>query len=126
MKLRVKIGLAFLVLSSFAASGCSRNAIEAVNLANEADQLRTVDLEGAIAKYEQAIQLDPTNHRIIWKLALAHRRKEAWDKVASTLARAVQVAPTFANYWFHRGYALARQAEANTISWEEAKEPLRK
>lgn len=126
MKLRVKVGLAFLVLSSFASSACSRNAIEAVNLANEADGQRTIDPEGAISKYEQAIQLDPTNHRIMWKLALTHRKKEAWDKVASTLARAVQVAPTYANYWFHRGFALARQAEAGTISWEEAKEPLKK
>lgn len=126
MKLGAKVGLAFLLLSSLASSACSRNAIEAVNLANEADKQRTVDLEGAISKYEQAIQLDPSNHRIIWKLALSYRKKEAWDKVASTLARAVQVAPTFANYWFHRGYALARQAETGAISWEEAKEPLKK
>lgn len=126
MKLRVKVGLATLVLSSLVSGGCSRAPIEAVNLANEADKQRQVDLEGAIAKYEQAIQLDPSNHRIIWKLALAYRKKEAWDKVASTLARAVQVAPTYANYWFHRGFALARQAEAGALSWEEAKEPLRK
>ena len=57
---------------------------------------------------------------------MAYQKKEAWDKVASTLARATQVAPKFANYWYQRGYALEEQAEKKTISWEEAKEPFKK
>src|SRR5262249_39369598 len=80
----------------------------------------------AISKYEQAVTLDPTNHRIMFKMAMAYRKKEAWDKVASTLARATQVAPTFANYWFERAYAIEQQASKKTLSWEEAKEPLKK
>ena len=68
----------------------------------------------------------PTNHRILYKLAKAYQKKEAWDKVASTLARATQVAPKFANYWYLRGYALEEQAAKKTTSWEEAKEPFKK
>lgn len=108
-------------------AGCSRDHIEAINLANEGDRSVKVNVEGAIQKYEQAIQLDPTNHRILWKLAKAYEKKEDWDKLASTLARAVQVAPDFANYWFKRGYALMQQARAgNPDAYEQAKEPLKK
>jgi len=108
-------------------SACSRDHIEAINLANEGDQAIKVNTEGAIQKYEQAIQLDPTNHRIMWKLAKAYEKKEDWDKLASTLSRATGVAPDFANYWFKRGYALMKQAEAgNPDKYEEAKEPLKK
>ena len=53
------------------AGGCSRNHIEAINLANEGDKAKGANLEEAISKYEQATQLDPTNHRIMWKLCLA-------------------------------------------------------
>jgi tetratricopeptide (TPR) repeat protein len=120
------LGVAVVVGIALCASGCSRRAIEAVNLANEADQQKKVDVEGAITKYEQAVQLDPTNHRIMYKLAMAYKKKEVWEKVASTLARATQVAPTFANYWYERGYALVQVAEKASShgAWEEAKEPL--
>lgn len=108
-------------------TGCSRDHIEAINLANEGDQSVRVNVEGAIQKYEQAIQLDPTNHRILWKLAVAYEKKEDWDKLASTLSRAVQVAPDFATYWYKRGHALVMQAEAgNPDAYEQAKEPLKK
>ncbi len=125
MKLRALIGVG-LILASTATLGCSRNTIEAINLANEADKQKDVDVDGAISKYEQAVQLDPTNHRILYKLAQAYRKKEAWDKVASTLARAAQLAPKFANYQYWRGAAIEQQAEKKTISWEEAKDPLKK
>jgi len=114
------------LLFAWAAMGCSRKHIEAINLANEGDQVVKVNVEGAIQKYEQATQLDPTNHRILWKLAAAHEKKEDWDKLASTLAKAVQVAPDFANYWFKRGYALVKLAEAGSAeAYEQAKEPLK-
>jgi tetratricopeptide (TPR) repeat protein len=45
--------------------------------------------------------------------------------MASTLSRAAQIAPSFADYHFRRGYALVQLAEAgNPDSYEEAKEPL--
>jgi len=126
MKLRPLFGLVATSLVTLASLGCSRNAIEAINLANDADKQVSVDVDGAISKFEQAVQLDPTNHRILYKLAKAQQKKEAWDKVASTLARATQVAPKFANYQYLRGYALEEQAAKKTTSWEEAKDPFKK
>jgi tetratricopeptide (TPR) repeat protein len=107
--------------------GCSRDHIEAINLANEGDQSIKVNVEGAIQKYEQAVQLDPSNHRILWKLAQAYEKKEDWDKLASTAARAVQAAPEFASYYYKQGLALNNQAEAgNPDAYAQSKEPLKK
>ncbi|MBK6694170.1 MAG: tetratricopeptide repeat protein [Myxococcales bacterium] len=108
------------------ATGCSRNPIEAVNLSNEGDKARAANIDEAISKYEQATQLDPSNHRIINKLATAYQKKEAWDKVASTLVRAEKMAPTHANFFFLHGHAIVKQADSPkpTAKWEEAKEPL--
>ena len=107
--------------------GCSRSHIEAINLANEGDQSVKVNVEQAITKYEQAVQLDPTNHRLLWKLAAAYEKKEDWDKLASTTSRATQVAPDFATYWYKRGYSLIKQGEAgNKDAYEQAKDPLKK
>jgi tetratricopeptide (TPR) repeat protein len=117
---------ACLIATAALSAGCSRHRQEAVILANEADQAVKVDVEGAINKYEQATRLDPTNHHIFNKLAMAYRKKEDWDKVASTLARAAQLAPKYANYWFFRGYALEMQAKKKVSSYDEAKEPLAK
>lgn len=112
-------------LAGITTSGCSRDHIEAVNLANEGDKSVKVNVEGAIQKYEQARQLDASNHAILWKLAKAYRKKEDWEKMASVLAQATQQAPEFANYWFERGYALIKMAEAgNPDMYEEAKAPL--
>lgn len=108
---------------SVAGFGCSRHRQEAVILANQADKEVQVNPDGAANKYDQATKLDPTNHRIFYKLAMAYKKKEEWDKVASTLSRTTQLAPKFANYWFERGYALEQQAKKKTVSYEEAKEP---
>jgi tetratricopeptide (TPR) repeat protein len=108
-------------------SGCSRDRIEAVNLSNEGDEAVKVNVEGAIQKYEQSIDLDPTSHETLWRLAKAYEKKEDWDKTASTLARAVQVAPDFANYWGARGHALVEQARmGNADAYKQAQEPLKK
>ncbi len=108
------------------ASGCSRNNIEAVNLAIEADKSKDTNVDEAISKYEQATNLDPTNHRILWKLARAYSKKEAWDKVASTCAKAEKIAPTHADYTEKRGIAIARQAakQGASANWSDAKGPL--
>jgi tetratricopeptide (TPR) repeat protein len=106
------------------AAACSRNNIEAVNLANEGDQAKASNLDEAISKYEQATKLDPTSHRIMWKLALAYSKKEQWDKVAQTCALAEKQAPEFANYWYMHGHALYEQAQKGSVGWGEAKEPL--
>ena len=122
-KVRSVVGAA---LCMFAVAGCSRNNIEAVNLSNEADKARGGNLEDAISKYEQATTLDPTNHRILWKLATAYQKKEQWDKVTSTLTKAQKIAPTYANYFFLDGYAREQVASSpkGSANWADAKEPL--
>jgi tetratricopeptide (TPR) repeat protein len=110
--------------AGLATTGCSRNNIEAVNLANEGDKDKASNLDSAISKYEQAANLDPTNHRILYKLGLAYQKKEQWDKVASTMARAEKVAPKHANYYFLHGLANARMAAKGPTSWSECKQPL--
>jgi tetratricopeptide (TPR) repeat protein len=120
------IAMAGLMAASVAGLGCSRHRQEAVILANQADKEVAINPEGAANKYDQATKLDPNNHRIFFKLAMAYKKQEAWDKVASTLSRATQLAPKFANYWFERGWALEQQARKKTISYDEAKEPYQK
>lgn len=126
MKCRAIAVAVTLVAAVLCSQGCSRHRQEAVKLANQGDAVVELDPTGAISKYEQAVKLDPTNHRIFYKLAKAYKMKEEWDKVASTLARATDLAPTYANYWFERGYALEQQAKKKAISYEEAKEPYKK
>ncbi|MFO0643702.1 MAG: tetratricopeptide repeat protein [Polyangiaceae bacterium] len=125
MKMLAKVVVLSLSASALLGGlGCSRNNIEAVNLANEGDKSKSVNVDEAISKYEQAVNLDPSNHRILWKLALAYTKKEEWAKVASTCKKAQAVAPTFANYFFQNGLANARMAVKGPASWAEAKEPL--
>src|SRR5262245_28223774 len=123
MKLGSVVVAASLVLL---AAGCSRNRQEAVKKEIQADGEVKTNVEGAISKYDEGTHLDPTNHRIFYKLAKAYEKKEDWDKVASTMARATQLAPKYANYWLLRGYALEQLARKKTVQWEEAKEPLQK
>src|SRR5262245_46900839 len=125
MKLRAIALGAALTTTAFVA-GCSRHRQEAVKLSNEGDIVVDIDPNAAIQKYEQAVQLDASNHQILYKLSKAYKKKEEWAKVASTLARATDLAPSFANYWFERGWALTQQAKKGTISWEECKEPYTK
>jgi tetratricopeptide (TPR) repeat protein len=120
------IAVSCLLVSSVFGLGCSRNRQEAVLLANEGDKAVKVDVDNAISKYEQASKLDPTSHPILYKMAMAYRKKEDWEKAASTLSRATQLAPKYANYWFYRGHSLEMQAKKKTISYQEAREPFQK
>lgn len=112
-----------LVLGASVLLACSRNNIEAVNLAIEGDKARSGDVDGAISKYEQGTNLDPTNHRILWKLGTAYAKKEQWEKLANTMAKAEKLAPKNANYFYLHGVALARTA-AKSNAWADAKGPL--
>ncbi len=109
---------------------CSRNNIEAVNLANEGDKAKTSNLDEAISKYEQATKLDGDNARIWWKLALAYEKKEDWQKMASACSQAEEAAErvdkkkTHADYYFRQGYALEQLAEKGGGSWADAKPPF--
>jgi len=109
------------VLVGVSAVACNRNDIEAVTLSNEADQLKGTNLDSAIAKYEQAVNLDPANHRILWKLSAAYAKQEKWDKVALAMSKAEKLQPKNALYWFQHGVAVARQAERGPLTWADAK-----
>ena len=95
-----------------------------------ATRRRAPNLDEAISKYEQATKLDPTNHRIWWKLALAYQKKEDWEKVATACSHAEEAAEkadgkkTHADYYFHQGYALEQLAEKGAGSWADAKAPF--
>jgi tetratricopeptide (TPR) repeat protein len=112
------------------AAGCSRNNIEAVNLANEGDQAKGGNLDEAISKYDQATKLDPDNARIWWKLVLSYEKKEDWQKMASSCVGAEEAAQrtektkTHADYYFRQGYALEQLAETGAGSWADVKAPL--
>ena len=89
-----------------------------------------VNVDAAIAKYTEALQLEPNNVDVLWKLSRAHDRKEDWVAVAATLERALRLEPHVANYAHWRGHALVQLAQesASTDSapktYEAAREPL--
>jgi tetratricopeptide (TPR) repeat protein len=121
---RARAGL--LLAGALMGQACSRNHIEAINLANEGDQALKNSASTAIKKYEEATRLDPTNHFILAKLARAYQKQEEWDKMGASFARAAQIAPEFANYHYYRGFALIKVAEAgNPDAYEQAKAPLK-
>jgi tetratricopeptide (TPR) repeat protein len=119
-----------LALGPAAAAGCSRNNIEAVNLANEGDQAKNGNLDDAISKYDQATKLDPDNARIWWKLALAYEKKEDWVKMSQTCVKAEEASEkaekkkTHADYYFRQGYALTQVADQGNGPWADAKAPF--
>lgn len=130
MKLRSVIRFATQIASISVAVGvaaCSRDHIEAINLANQGDKSIAVNVEGAIQKYEEASRLDPANHLILFKLAKAYQKKEDWTQMESALGRAVAQAPEFANYWYYRGFAhMQKAALGEPDYYEQAKAPLQK
>jgi len=116
--------------TALVATACSRNNIEAVNLANEGDQAKSANIDEAISKYDQATKLDPDNARIWWKLALSYEKKEDWQKMASTCVSAQEAAErtekkkAHADYYFRQGYALEQLAEKGAGPWADAKAPF--
>jgi tetratricopeptide (TPR) repeat protein len=106
-----------------AAPRCAAQA-QAAERAFEGDQRVKLAPDLAAAAYEEALRLDPDNHRIVFKLAMARRKVERWDDMARTMARAVELAPSFANYWLELGYAREMLARRKEGSWADAKEPL--
>ena len=118
------------LLVATASVGCSRNNIEAVNLANEGDQAKSANIDEAISKYDQATKLDADNPRIWWKLVLAYEKKEDWQKMATAASHAEEAAEKadgkklHADYYFRQGYAIEQLAETAGGSWADAKAPF--
>ncbi len=125
-----KVVLAVATVAAFALPACSRNNIEAVNLANEGDKAKDSNIDDAISKYEQATKLDPDNTRIWWKLALAYEKKEDWVKMSGACTKAEEAAEkadkkkTHADYYFRQGYALTQLADKGDGPWADAKAPF--
>ena len=119
--------VAALALSSTvsrASADCPRVDPASITLTNEADTLRATNVDGAIERYVEASRLAPSNVLILWKLATAYQKKEAWADVASTLVFATKLAPAHADYFFLMGYAqskLARWADAKASLEQAAK-----
>jgi tetratricopeptide (TPR) repeat protein len=118
------------LLVATASVGCSRNNIEAVNLANEGDQAKSANIDEAISKYDQATKLDADNPRIWWKLVLAYEKKEDWQKMATAASHAEEAAEKadgkklHADYYFRQGYAIEQLAENAGGSWADSKAPF--
>src|SRR6185295_12683485 len=90
---------------------CARGSMEAAAFAKDGDTKRKIDLDGAIESYKKAAHIEPDNHRIHWKLATAYVTKEDWKNADGELATACAQAPTFAMYFFMRGFALERMKQ---------------
>jgi tetratricopeptide (TPR) repeat protein len=125
MNVRLKVVAGSLV-ALVALGGCSRNRQEAALLAQNARKEVDLNPEGAASKYEQAIQLDPTNHDFMFALAMVHEKRKEWSKLEDTLKRASALAPTYANYSFWRGYAKEQLIEKREATWDDVKEPMSK
>ncbi|MEN9579286.1 MAG: hypothetical protein RJA70_2295 [Pseudomonadota bacterium] len=107
--------------------GCSRDHIEAIQLANAGDQAVKLNVGSAVKKYEEATRLDPANYQILWKLSQAYAKQEEWSKVETTLSRAASMEPANADFQYWRGLSFIKLAEAgNKGAYEDAKEPLKK
>jgi len=114
-------------LLSVGAVGCNRNKQDAIIKANEGDKTLKGDLDGAITAYQEAANMDPSNHLIWNKLAQAYLKKPDWAKAAEAFASAIKAdtdahggKPTYATYFALRGYALEQQAKKKPGSGDSA------
>ena len=109
------------------ASACSRDHIEAINLANEGDQSVKVNIEGRFRSTSRRSSSIPRITGSSGSSRTPTRRRRTGRRWRRRCRAPRQVAPDFANYCFKRGYALIKMAEAgNPDKYEEAKEPLQK
>lgn len=104
-----------------------REREQARALSDAGDTLVKRDVTRAIDSYTRAIRVYPKDHRLFLKLALALLRQEDWRRAEVALTRAVELGPSFANYWFQLGNVLVMQAEEGDASaFERAKVPLKR
>jgi tetratricopeptide (TPR) repeat protein len=97
----------------------------ALALSNEGDARLKVNVDGAIEKYTEALRLEPDNVDVLWKASRAYEKKEDWEQVVATLARASRLAPQVPWYWRWQGNALVELARAGKPgAYEAAREPL--
>ena len=56
-------------------TAATANHQRALALVNEGDRTVKVDVEAAIAKYTESLQLEPDNVDVLWKLSRAYDKK---------------------------------------------------
>jgi len=124
------LGLSAWLLAAPAPAQCPDDprSGDAADLVRQGDSVAHVNADEALAKYQQAAAIDPTD-AIWWKVALAFQRKEDWAGEADACAKAEAAAEqrdhkkTHADYYYRHGYALAQLA-AQGGSWEQARARL--
>jgi tetratricopeptide (TPR) repeat protein len=96
-----------------------------VALSNEGDAAVKVSVDAALEKYAEALRLEPDNVDVLWKASRAYEKKEDWEQVVVTLARAARLAPLVVWYWRWQGHALVQLGRAGKSgAYEAAREPL--
>lgn len=103
---------------------CREELPEVQELMQKADQIAATEPEQAIALYEKAAKLSPSNARVQYRLGQLYKKQDEWPKAMASFTRATAIAPTFANYWFELGYALGRLAERKKAPWGDAQKAL--
>jgi len=106
--------------------GAARDRERARALVQEGDATLKVNVDGAIEKYAAALQLDSVNVYALWKLSLAYEKKQDWERVAATLARAATLEPDVVVHWQRRGNALVELARERGRDYELARESLQR
>jgi tetratricopeptide (TPR) repeat protein len=121
--------------SASAGTGCNKAAVDAQKLAKHAEMIQGEDPKSAAEEYKQASSMDPTNHRILQKLATLYEKQKDWQNAAETWAKAAGADPTkgsddFASYHFQRGYDLFQLAKKDPAhpneAFQKAIDPLKK
>jgi tetratricopeptide (TPR) repeat protein len=111
-----------------ASAGAPQKAAEherALALSNAGDAAVKVNVDGAIEKYVEALQVEPDNVDVLWKVSRAYEKREDWEQVVVTLAHASRLAPRVPWYWRWQGNALVELARSGKPgAYELAREPL--
>ncbi len=136
MRVRGAFGIGLTVAAlSVAGFGCNKSAVDANKLAKHAEMIQGEDPKLASEEYKQASSMDPSNHRILQKLATLYEKQKDWQNAADTWSKAAGADPgkgsdEFANYHFQRGYDLYQLAKKDpghpNDLFSKAIDPLKK
>ena len=122
MKLLTKHGLYLAI--ALGAAACSRNNIEAVNLANDGIRPRGRTLTRRSRNTSRRLaRPDEPPHPLEARARVLEEGSVGQGR-ADVRARG-EAGAGFPNYWYMQGHALLEQAKKGSISWLEAKEPLK-
>ncbi len=108
--------------------GCNKSAVDAQKLAKQAQTIQGENPKDAAEMYQQAANMDPSNHTILAHLATLHEKQKNWQAAADTWAKAASIAEDFANYHFRQGYSLYELARKDPAhqGFDKAVGPLKK